>query len=239
MSALLPLAAVAAGVVSASSPCVLPVIPGYLSAVSTGSPHDPDAPHRPSMTGAIGFVVGFSIVFSALGATASALGALLYTHLDIALKIAGGALILLGLHGWGLGPIGLLNRDLRLRPDRVGVGTRRSVLLGSVFALGWTPCIGPVLATVLSKAAASHSLTQGTVLLILYSAGLGLPFLAIAFWFERSRPMRRWLARRAAVLQRITASTLVLVGIGYLTGAWSTVFSGAQAWLARRGWPPI
>lgn len=239
MNALLPLGAVAAGVVSVSSPCVLPVLPGYLSAVSAVDRRQTDRPSRPSIAGAAGFVAGFTLVFSALGATASALGDLLYSQLDLVIKVTGIGLVVLGLHGWGVLRIRALDREGRIDPQRAGTGPRRSILLGAVFALGWTPCIGPILATVLAKAATGTSLTQGVMLLMLYSLGLGLPFIALAVWFDRSQPARRWLARRGHLLERITATTLIVVGTGYLTGIWSTVFSSAQAWLARQGWPPI
>ena len=121
----------------------------------------------------------------------------------------------------------------------VGRGPRRAVALGAAFALGWTPCIGPILATILTKAAADSSLVQGMLLLLLYSIGLGLPFIAVAIWFEKSQRLRQWLMRRAQLLQRVGGVTMVVVGIGYLSGAWATVFTGLQRWLARTGWPPI
>ena len=116
---------------------------------------------------------------------------------------------------------------------------RRAAALGAAFALGWTPCIGPILATILTKAAADSSLIEGMFLLLLYSIGLGLPFIAVAIWFEKSLRPRRWMIRRALLLQRIGGATMVAVGIGYLTGLWATIFTGLQGWLARTGWPPI
>lgn len=238
--ALLPLAAVAAGVVSATSPCVLPVLPGYLAAVSSADRDDNDAQARPSIRGAVGFVAGFTIVFTALGATASAVGAALYTRLDTALQVAGVVLIILGLSAVGVIRLPFLAFERRpIAAHTVMGGPRRSVLLGAVFALGWTPCIGPILATVLTKAAADSSLTQGMILLLLYSAGLGIPFIALALWFDRSARIRRWLTRRATIIQRLGGIAMVIVGLGYVTGIWSTVFTGAQRWLARTGWPPI
>ena len=239
---LLALAAVAAGVLSATSPCVLPVIPGYLAAVSsspTGA-GDPTGRERPSTLGALGFVAGFTIVFTLLGATASAVGGLLYSKLDLAMKIAGGVLVLLGLNTLGVFRLAPLWGERRLVGlHRVGQGPRRSVLLGAVFALGWTPCIGPILATILTKAASDRSLGEGMGLLLLYSVGLGIPFIALAIWFERSTRLRRALARRAQALQRFAGVVMVAVGIGYITGVWSTIFAGLQRWLARTGWPPI
>lgn len=231
-------AAVAAGFVSAASPCVLPVIPGYLAAVSGAVDAQSNRP-RVSVRRAGGFVGGFTIVFVLLGATASALGAALYDHLTLLLRVAGVALIVLGLHSLGLFPIGALDRERRLQPTLRGTGPARAVGLGAVFALGWTPCIGPILATVLTKAASTGSVGEGMWLLMLYSAGLGIPFVVIAAQFERSTTARRWLTHHGRAIQRVGAVAMLFVGLAYVTGAWSTIFSGLQTWLARHGWPPF
>lgn len=237
---LLPFAAVAAGVVSASSPCVLPVLTGYIAAVSTAGVEGGGERPRQRIVGAFGFVAGFTIVFTVLGATASALGTLLYDQLDTALRVAGVILIVLGLHTLGVVRWRALAGERRLVAlHLVGRGPRRAVALGAAFALGWTPCIGPILATILTKAAADASLIEGMLLLLLYSAGLGLPFIAIAVWFEKSLRVRRWMTRRSLLLQRVGGVTMVVVGVGYFTGVWATIFTGLQGWLARTGWPPI
>ena len=232
-------AAVAAGAVSASSPCVLPVLPGYLAAVSSTDGSDsPQA--NASLVGALGFVGGFTLVFTALGATASALGDALFTRLDLLLKIAGALLIALGLQAWGIIHVRAFSAERRLvQPHRVGVGRSRSFAIGIIFALGWTPCVGPILAVILTKAAADASLIQGVGLLLLYSAGLGIPFLALALWFERSRRIRSWLQRQGRTLQRLSGTTMILAGIGYISGIWSTLFTHVQALIARTGWPPL
>ena len=237
---LLPFAAVAAGVVSASSPCVLPVIPGYIAAVSAAGVEGSEERPRQRIVGAFGFVAGFTIVFTVLGATASALGSLLYDQLDTALRVAGVILIVFGLHTLGVVRWRALAGERRLvAMHLVGRGPRRAVALGAAFALGWTPCIGPILATILTKAAADSSLIEGMLLLLLYSAGLGLPFIAVAVWFEKSLRLRRWMTRRSLLLQRVGGVTMVAVGIGYFTGVWATNFTGLQGWLTRTGWPPI
>jgi len=237
---LLPFAAIAAGVVSASSPCVLPVLPGYIAAVSASDTDDDGQRRGAKVIGAIGFVAGFTIVFTVLGATASALGGLLYEQLDTALRVAGAVLIVFGLHSLGVLRWSALAGERRpVAMHLVGRGPRRSVALGAAFALGWTPCIGPILATILTKAAADSSLIEGMLLLLLYSIGLGLPFIAVAIWFEKSQRPRQWMIHRSVLLQRIGGATMIAVGIGYLTGAWATIFTGLQRWLARTGWPPI
>jgi cytochrome c-type biogenesis protein len=236
----LPFVAVAAGIISASSPCVLPVIPGFLAAVSPDSGASTSADWHPSRRGAVGFVAGFTVVFTMLGATASVVGNALYSHLDVALKVAGIALVLFGAATAGLLRLPMINRERRMIPlDRFAGGPRRAFLLGVAFALGWTPCIGPVLATILTKAAADATLLQGVILLLLYSLGLGIPFLIVALWFERTRRPRAWIGRHAWTLQRIAGVVMILAGIGYITGAWAGLFTGVQRWLARTGWPPI
>jgi len=238
--ALLPVAAVAAGVVSASSPCVLPVLPGYLAAVTSHRGTEPTGQLRPSITGAAGFVAGFTIIFTVLGATASAVGGLLYSRLDVALKISGALLIILGLQTVGVLRWGRLSGERRPMPLQAhDGGTRRPIALGAVFALGWTPCIGPVLATILTKAGADASLAEGMLLLLLYSAGLGIPFIALALWFDRSTRIRRWLPKRAAMLQRVGGIVMIIAGVTYISSAWSTLFTALQQWLSRSGWPPI
>lgn len=235
---LLPLGAVAAGIVSATSPCVLPVLPGYLATLTAQA--GPSTGPRARVHGALGFVAGFTAVFTALGATASAVGDLLYTQLPLLLRLVGVVLVVVGFHALGWIRMPALAYERRLvRPESVGTGPRRSFLLGAAFALGWTPCIGPVLALILTKAAASASLTEGVVLLLLYSAGLGLPFLALAVGFERSVRARQFLGRQGRRLQTIGGVTIVVVGVGYATGVWSLLFVGIQGWLARTGWPPL
>lgn len=236
---LLPLAALGAGVLSATSPCVLPVLPGYVAAVSS-TDRSADGSARPSIAGALGFVAGFTLVFTVLGATASAVGGLLYDQLDLALKAAGFMLVVLGLHTVGVLPSVSLDRERHLvQPSSIAHGRRTSLLLGAAFAVGWTPCIGPILATVLTLAAADSSLAEGMGLLLLYSFGLGLPFLGFALWFDRSVPMRRWLTRRARTLQLVGGAAMIAVGVGYLTGIWTQLFTSMQTWLARTGWPPL
>lgn len=238
----LPAVAIAAGVVSASSPCVLPVIPGFLAAVSTtGATTSVDAHEwRPSRRGAVAFVAGFTAVFTLLGATASLFGRLLYSQLDTLIKLAGVLLIVVGAATTGLLRIPALDRERRvLDLERVVGGPRRAFVLGIAFALGWTPCVGPVLAAILTKAAVDATLLQGVVLLLLYSIGLGIPFLAVAWWFDRTERARRFLGRHSRSLQRIGGIVMIIAGVGYLTGAWTALFTGLQRLLARTGWPPI
>lgn len=237
----LPGMAVAAGLLSASSPCVLPVIPGYLAAVSTvADGRDGAAQWHPSRRGALGFVAGFTVVFTLLGATASLVGSLVFDHLGILLNVAGVGLIVVGAATAGLLDLPILGRERRpFDLARVAGGPRRAMLLGVAFALGWTPCIGPVLAAILTKAATDATIGQGVILLLLYSFGMAIPFLAIAWWFDRTKRLRTALSRHARTLQRIAGVVMIAAGIGYLTGTWTLLFASVQRWLARTGWPPI
>jgi cytochrome c-type biogenesis protein len=238
--AVMPAAALAAGLVSATSPCIIPVIPGFLASVSD-DPSGLRAGRGQSVRAAIGFVAGFTAVFAALGATASALGSLLFEHLTGLTQLAGVLLVVMGLQTSGLLRSRRLDRERRpIALNRAAeTGRARSVVLGIVFAIGWTPCIGPVLATILTKAAIGGSLLQGVVLLLLYSIGLGLPFVGVAYWFDGSARLRRWLGAHGTLIQRVGGAVMVVAGIAYLTGAWSDLFTAAQRELARLGWPPI
>lgn len=193
-------AAATGGLLSFLSPCVLPLVPAYLcfiAGTSLDELRDGDAlVNDPTLTrrialGAVGFVLGFTTVFVMLGATASAINPYILSHKDILGRIAGLIIILFGLHYMGLFRIGLLDRDTRFHIGGTGHGERAlwsqfasPYVLGLAFAFGWTPCIGPILATILAVAASQESLTAGVSLLTVYSLGLGIPFLAAAFAVE-------------------------------------------------------
>jgi cytochrome c-type biogenesis protein len=185
----LPVAAFAAGIVSFLSPCVLPLVPGYISMISgvdikelsTGG----EQRQRMVMLHAVLFTVGFSLVFVALGAVAGALGQFAGRHMTALSQLAGAVIILFGLHLTGLVPIPALYRDFRphaLSSDRKSL---HALLLGSAFALGWSPCVGPILAGILALAASKATLNQGVALLAIYSAGLAVPFLLTALGIRR------------------------------------------------------
>src|SRR4029078_330204 len=184
------LAAFLAGVLSFVSPCVLPLIPGYLSFVSgvtldemrggaTAAPPARAAPRR-AVIASIAFVLGFSMVFIALGASATALGAFLMERLSLLGKVAGVIIILFGLHMMGVLKIGWLYAEKRVQTSRKPAGFFGAMLVGFAFGFGWPPCIGPILAAILAVAAAQESVGQGVKLLAVYSAGLGVPFIITA-----------------------------------------------------------
>ena len=193
-------AAALGGLISFLSPCVLPLVPAYLCFIAgtsleelTREDKEGKPPGSEGLTlrvtlGATGFVLGFTTVFVALGASASAINPLILQNKVILTQIAGAIIIVFGLHYMGLFRIALLNRDARFHLPGNGEGERSlpmqfasPYLLGLAFAFGWTPCIGPILATILTLAAAQESLSAGVSLLTVYSLGLGIPFLAAAF----------------------------------------------------------
>ena len=216
-------AALAAGALSFLSPCVLPLVPPYLVYLTGASLErlagagPARAVRRDTVVAALLFVAGFSTVFIALGASASALGALLRAYSHVLSIVAGVAIIAMGLHFLGLAPLALLYRQTRLK---IGppVGLWGAYAMGLAFAFGWTPCIGPVLAAILAVAASEATVAKGAGLLAVYSAGLGIPFVAAAFAAE---PFAAFVSRfRAHVgkVEKAMGGLLILTGIAFLAG---------------------
>jgi cytochrome c-type biogenesis protein len=217
------LAALVAGLVSFLSPCVLPLVPPYLVFLAGTSlerlAEGERAPRvrRETVAAAVLFVAGFSTVFVALGASASAVGALIHYYSSELAIVAGVAIIVMGLHFLGLAPIGFLYRQARIEV-RKPVGLWGAYVMGLAFALGWTPCIGPILAAILAIAASKATVAKGAGLLALYSLGLGLPFIIAALAVE---PFAAFLARfrdHLAHVERVMGGLLVLTGIAFLAG---------------------
>jgi cytochrome c-type biogenesis protein len=225
-------AALLAGLVSFLSPCVLPLVPPYLVYLAgaslerrAGAEHQPRA-KRETVLAALLFVAGFSTIFVALGASASFVGALLRFYSRELSIVAGIAIVVMGLHFLGLTPIAFLNRQARFEVKKP-VGLWGAYVMGLAFALGWTPCIGPILAAILAVAAAEATLAKGAGLLAIYSLGLGIPFIIAAFAVE---PFSAFLARfRSHMVQveRVMGGFLVLTGIAFLAG----FFTQLNSWL--------
>ena len=215
--------ALGGGILSFVSPCVLPLVPAYLCFLSgtsleqlSGEEPTEDGAARPVVISALLFIFGFSTVFVALGASASAISNLLLEHKLILGQIAGGIIIIFGLHVMGLLRLPFLNREVRLHLRNRSASLLGAYVLGLAFAFGWTPCIGPILATVLSVAARGDSLWYGTTLLTVYAAGLGIPFLLAAFL---AAPFLRWMKRMRKHMRQIeiiTGGFLILTGILFL-----------------------
>jgi cytochrome c-type biogenesis protein len=221
-------AALVAGVVSFLSPCVLPLVPPYLiyltgatiEHVATGE--QAAASKRAVMLSALMFVLGFSTVFIALGASASVIGGLIRAWSAQLSILAGIVIIVMGLHFLGLTRIAFLMREGRLPiPKPVGLGGAYAMGLG--FAFGWTPCIGPILAAILSVAAAEATVTKGAGLLAVYSAGLGIPFLLAAFMIEQFSSLLARLKRHLASVERTMGVLMVVTGVVFLTGSMSSI----------------
>ncbi len=216
-------AALLAGLVSFLSPCVLPLVPPYLVYLAGASLErladaGPERRvKRETIAAALLFVAGFSTVFVALGAGASAIGSLMRFYSNALATVAGIVIVVMGLHFLGITPIGLLHRQGRLEMQKP-VGLWGAYVMGLAFAAGWTPCIGPILATILAVAASEATVAKGAGLLAVYSLGLGLPFIAAAFAVE---PFAAFLTRFRAhlgLMERVMGGLLVLTGIAFLAG---------------------
>jgi cytochrome c-type biogenesis protein len=225
-------AAFVAGIISFLSPCVLPLVPPYLIYLTgatiehVASDEPPQASRRAVMLSALMFVLGFSTVFVMLGASASLIGGLIRAWSAQLSIVAGVVIILMGLHFLGLTRIGFLMREGRL-PIPKPVGLWGAYVMGLAFAFGWTPCIGPILAAILSVAASEATVVKGAGLLAVYSAGLGIPFLIAALMIEQFSAVLARMRRHLATVERVMGVLMILVGIGFLTGA----VSNASIWL--------
>jgi cytochrome c-type biogenesis protein len=213
--------AFAAGVISFLSPCVLPLVPGYVSFVAGSSLEelrDGAAPRLRALLLAATFVLGFSAVFVAFGASATALGSLLLSYKLQLGVIAGVVVILFGLHLLGLTPLRLMNQEARFQVETSGGRAAGAFLLGIAFAFGWTPCIGPVLGAILTLGASTADVAKGATLLAVYSLGLGLPFLLAALFTGALLTRLRVLGRTGRNLQRAAGGLLVAMGLLMVTG---------------------
>lgn len=238
---LLPFAAVVAGFVSFSSPCCVPLVPGYLSYISalpvSALPRE-DA-RRVTTRASLLFVGGFSAVFVVLGMGASTLGTLLLRNETTVNRVFGAVIVALGLSTIGLIRLPALQRERRIDLARIPPGPGWAFPLGMAFAAGWAPCIGPVLATILATASFSGSALWGGILLGLYSLGLGIPFVLLARGFDRANRSFAFLRRHGRRIEVLGGTLLVTVGALFFTGRWTELFRPLQRWFAESGWPPI
>src|SRR5436190_15613450 len=231
------LAAFAAGFLSFVSPCVLPLIPGYISFVSGVSVEEMrgDAPPATSRVQvfftSLAFVIGFSIVFVLLGASATAIGKLMFAKLPILTKIAGAILIVFGLHTMGVFRIAFLEAEKRVHSQRKPAGPIGAMLVGVAFAFGWTPCIGPILGGILAIAGSKNTVAEGITLLAVYSLGLGIPFLltslAINQFFGAAKKIRRYYH----TIELVSGGLLIAIGVLIMTGQLTIITRFLQPYL--------
>ncbi len=237
----LPLFAIVAGLISFTSPCALPLVPSYLSYVS-GLPINELSEQRARrlvFLSTSAFVGGFTVVFTALGASSTLFGTFLIHHLPMILKISGVIIIVFGVAMTGLIRIPFITRERRLNMNKVVAGPRGAFPLGMAFAFGWTPCIGPILASILAVASTSNTAIEGAFLLALYSLGLGVPFMLLALGMGRARRSLSFLRRHGRAIEIAGGLLLAAVGILFVTGVWKTLFIPLQVRFARLGWPPL
>ena len=220
-----------AGIVSFASPCCLPLVPAYVSyMVGTTPPGSPTA-RRVALRQALAFVLGFTVVFVALWASVGLVGYLLRDYVGILRQVGGAVLIVMGLHVAGVIRISALYRQVQVPAGRVvgrspsGDGTLlvqapsygRSTLLGVAFAAGWTPCVGPILGGIIGLASLSSSVVQGSVLLLAYAVGLGVPFVLVAIGATEVNQRMGWFRKHAQAVSVVTGAMLILVGFLMIT----------------------
>jgi len=232
------LTAFVAGLLSFLSPCVLPLIPGYISFISgaslqeLSSTADIKKVRRKVLLNSIAFVIGFSVVFILLGASATAISKLMLKYLRPVSIIAGVVIIIIGLHTMGVFKIAALYSEKRFQTNTKPVNVFGSFVIGLAFAFGWTPCIGPILAGILAIAAAQHTVWKGIQLLIVYSLGLGIPFMITAYsitlFFKLFDKIKKYLN----IIEWIAGLLLVVIGILMITGG-LTVIAGALSSLNK------
>jgi len=235
------LAAFGAGLLSFISPCVLPHIPGYLSYISglsldemrgTGTAAvTPPAVRNRVLLSSLAFIIGFSLVFVALGASASAIGQFMMSRLTVLGRIAGIIIILFGLHTMGLLRIDWLYQEKRVQTNRRPAGFIGAMLVGIAFAFGWTPCIGPILAGILAIAAAQNTIGQGVKLLLAYSLGLAIPFFAAALAINRFFAAFARIRKHYHFIELTSGALLVIIGILIFTNRFTIIARTLQPYL--------
>jgi cytochrome c-type biogenesis protein len=231
-AALLPamFVALAAGIISFLSPCVLPIVPPYLaymSGVSLSDLSESGQSRARAVVPALFFVLGLSTVFIFLGFTASAIGTVFLQYQSYFNTIAGVLVMVFGAHFVGVYRIKFLDREARIDAGDRGGSSLGAYILGLAFAFGWTPCIGPQLGAILSLAASEGSVARGTTLLAIYAIGLGVPFLLVAAFLPRLQGLMGWMKRHMEQIERVMGLLLWTIGLLMLTGG----FSAFSFWL--------
>jgi len=236
------IAAFVAGLLSFTSPCVLPLIPIYLAHLAgVGIGEGGLAARSRVMANAVAFVVGFSAVFVLLGASIGAAGGLVSESRVWVVRIGGALLVVMGLHLVGLIRIPWLDREYRMEiaPRASGAGrVASSLAVGAAFGAGWTPCVGPILGAILTMAAGESSAGNAAILLAVYAAGFAIPFLAAALSFGTAPKIVRALTRRLAVLNSLSGALILALGAVLLLGVYEELFADLARLAPWRPWEP-
>lgn len=216
------LTALGAGLLTFLSPCVLPLIPGYVAFMTGMTSTELAAEDRKVsavLVPALLFVAGFSIVFVALGASASAVGSFLAQYQNVLEKVAGIIIMLLGFFMLGIVKVPWLYGEARFEMHKARrFGGLAALVMGMAFAFGWSPCVGPILGSILMIAANEAEVTRGALLLAVYSLGLGIPFVVVAVMLGRIKPVLIWLNRHSLAINRVAGAVLMVLGLLILTG---------------------
>jgi len=223
------LVAFSAGLLSFLSPCVLPLVPSYVTFITGMSLEDVQRTRRTAMAHALLFVLGFTLIFLALGAGATALGSVLRVYRDWIARIGGALVIVFGLYLLGVFNVGAFARERRVHLADKPVGYLGTVLVGIAFGAGWTPCIGPILGSILTLSASSADLGRGLQLLGAYSLGLAVPFVLAAALVDRFLAVSARLKRHMVWVSRISGVLLIAVGILMVTDYFTILASYLQA----------
>jgi cytochrome c-type biogenesis protein len=232
----LPIAAFLAGLVSFLSPCVLPLVPGYVSLISGAGVEQLKTQEsqllRKVMLNSVAFILGFSVVFITLGAVATEVSQMLARYRSTLAQIAGVVIILFGLHLTGVFKIKALYTDARLHSVKGGSTAWGAFVIGFAFAFGWTPCVGPVLTVILTFAAAQNSITKGVMLLAIYSMGLAVPFLLTALGVERFLKFYSRFRAHMHAIEVASGALLIALGVLLVIGRF-TIISNYLSFLNR------
>lgn len=211
------------GLLAFISPCMLPMLPVYLMYLAAETENG----KRASVVNTIGFVAGFTLVFMALGATATALGSLLQAHRLLLQRVSGVVIMLFGLHFLGVFKIGFLDIEKKFELDSKRGGVLGALLFGAAFSLGWTPCLGPFLGSALMMAGNGKTVAQGVFYLFVFSMGLGLPYILAAIFFTNIKGVFQWLRKRGREIRIVSGAILVAAGLLLafdLFGYWAALF---------------
>jgi cytochrome c-type biogenesis protein len=230
------IAAFGAGLVSFLSPCVLPLIPGYLSFLGGLNAGEASGARRSLVVHALLFVAGFTFVFVVLGASASVLGALLAPYRPALARVAGVIVFAFGFLLLGVVKVPWLYGEARFDPARArGLGRWAAPVMGIAFGFGWTPCVGPILGSILALAAQQGNARSAVLLLLVYSLGLGVPFVLAALLLSRITPLLHFFERHSLAISRTAGVVLMLLGALMATGTLTEVAGLLTRWLPTTG----